>query len=108
MIILPFLAKAQEEAADTVATLAAQELHEVVVAASPVVHKVDMDVYRPSASAVANAKDGVQLLNNLMIPEIVRHTHLSREYLPDPGYNTTLNLFVNNIEKVRAVSELDL
>lgn len=71
MIILPFLAKAQEEAADTVATLAAQELHEVVVAASPVVHKADMDVYRPSASAVANAKDGVQLLNNLMIPEIV-------------------------------------
>ena len=34
MIILPFLAKAQEEAADTVATLAAQELHEVVVASN--------------------------------------------------------------------------
>ena len=60
-------ATAQTESADT---LSVTELAEIVVEAPKVIHKADMDVYHPSKSAVDNAKNGVQLLSNLMIPSL--------------------------------------
>lgn len=51
-------------------TIVANELKEVVIEAPKVVYKADMDAYYPSQSAVENAKNGVQLLSNLMIPSI--------------------------------------
>lgn len=60
-------ATAQTESADT---LSVNELAEIVVEAPKVIHKADMDVYHPSKSAVDNAKNGVQLLSNLMIPSL--------------------------------------
>lgn len=57
-------------AQEAVDTIAHQELNEIVVQAPKVVHKADMDVYHPSKSAVDNAKNGVQLLSNLMIPSL--------------------------------------
>lgn len=50
--------------------IASQELDEIVIEAPKVIHKADMDVYHPSQSAVDNAKNGVQLLANLMIPSL--------------------------------------
>ncbi|MDE6696050.1 MAG: outer membrane beta-barrel family protein, partial [Muribaculaceae bacterium] len=61
-----FVAHAQE-ANDSIAQ---QELNEIVVQAPKVIHKADMDVYHPSKSAVDNAKNGIQLLSNLMIPAL--------------------------------------
>lgn len=52
-------------------TIAARELHEVVVQAPKLVHKADMDIYYPSRGAVENSKNGVQLLANLMIPAVM-------------------------------------
>ena len=46
------------------------ELKEVVIQAPKVIRKSDMDVYHPSKSAVENSKNGMQLLNNLMIPTL--------------------------------------
>lgn len=60
-------ATAQTERQDTVA---GQTLTEIVIEAPKVIHKADMDIYHPSQSAVDNAKNGVQLLANLMIPAI--------------------------------------
>ncbi|MDE5773818.1 MAG: outer membrane beta-barrel family protein [Muribaculaceae bacterium] len=51
-------------------SIAVYDLGEVIVQAPKVIHKADMDVYHPSASAVENARNGVQLLSNLMIPSI--------------------------------------
>ena len=56
-----------QELADTVVT---QQLQEFVVQAPKVIHKADMDIYHPSKSAVDNAKNGMQLLSNLMIPTL--------------------------------------
>ena len=56
-----------QEAADTIAD---RQMQEIVVQAPRVVRKADMDVYYPSKSAVENSKNGVQLLNNLMIPSL--------------------------------------
>lgn len=61
---LPLLASAQSEIIFT------QELNEVVIQAPIVIRKADMDVYRPSKSAVDNSKNGMQLLRNLMIPTL--------------------------------------
>lgn len=60
-------AYAQTEEPDS---LAAHELQEIVVEAPKVIRKADMDVYHPSKSAVDNSKNGLQLLNNLMIPTL--------------------------------------
>lgn len=65
--LLPITALAQNETQDSIMT---QELEEVVVEAPRVIRKADMDVYYPSRSAVDNSKNGVQLLNNLMIPSL--------------------------------------
>lgn len=51
-------------------SIGVQELKEIEIQAPKVIHKADMDVYHPSQSAVDNAKNGVQLLSNLMIPSI--------------------------------------
>ncbi|MDE6556469.1 MAG: outer membrane beta-barrel family protein [Duncaniella sp.] len=51
-------------------SIGVQNLGEVVIQAPKVIHKADMDVYHPSQSAVENAKNGVQLLANLMIPSL--------------------------------------
>lgn len=51
-------------------TIATQQLQEVVIEAPKVIRKADMDVYHPSKSAIENAQNGMQLLNNLMIPTL--------------------------------------
>lgn len=61
-------ASAQTEAIDSIDD--ATELHEIVIEAPKVIRKADMDVYSPSRSAVENSKNGVQLLNKLMIPSL--------------------------------------
>ena len=66
MFLIAILAMAQE----TVDTMATQQLQEIVIQAPKVIHKADMDLYYPSQSAVDNSKNGVQLLNNLMIPSL--------------------------------------
>lgn len=66
MCHIALVAKAQEPV-DTVATT---QLQEVVVKAPKVIRKADMDVYYPSSSATENSKNGLQLLNNLMIPAL--------------------------------------
>ena len=64
---LAISAVAQTAAVDSVKLL---ELKEVVVEAPKIIRKADMDVLYPSESAVKNAKNGVQLLKNLMIPSL--------------------------------------
>lgn len=66
-LLLPAVALAQE----STDTIAAQALDEIVIQAPKVIHKSDMDVLYPSASAVENSKNGLQLLNNLMIPTLL-------------------------------------
>lgn len=63
-------ASAQTEMSGSVSTdsVMNRELQEIVVEAPKVIRKADMDVYIPSASAVGNSKNGMQLLTNVMIP----------------------------------------
>lgn len=65
-LLLPAAALAQE----SVDSIAAQTLDEIVIQAPKVIRKADMDVYLPSKSAVEKSQNGMQLLNNLMIPTL--------------------------------------
>lgn len=67
--LLNFLADGNASAQE-VDTIPSYDLDEVVVEASKVIRKADMDVYHPSESAVENSMNGLQLLNNLMIPSL--------------------------------------
>ena len=60
-------AMAQTETSDSIP---AQELQEIVIQAPKVIRKADMDLYYPSESAVNHSQNGLQLLNNLMIPTL--------------------------------------
>ena len=61
------IAAVAQEPEDTVVS---QQLQEIVIQAPKVIRKADMDVYYPSQSAVNNSKNGLQLLNNMMIPSL--------------------------------------
>ncbi len=63
-IIIPGISIAETEQRDSIAL----KLDEIIIQAPKVIHKADMDVLYPSKSAVKNSKNGIQLLNNLMIP----------------------------------------
>lgn len=65
-ILVPSVGLAQESAD----SISSQALEEIIIQASKVIHKPDMDVMFPSESAVENSKNGLQLLNNLMIPTL--------------------------------------
>lgn len=91
---------AQSEAQDTIA---AQELQEVVIQAPKVIRKADMDVYHPSQSAVAASKDGMQLLNNLMIPSLSVNDALGTVSAAGESVQVRINGREANIDQVRAL-----
>lgn len=69
LALLPLAATASF-ATEPVDSLPDHTLGEVVIEAPRIIRKADMDVYRPSKSAVEHSANGVQLLRNLMIPTL--------------------------------------
>lgn len=66
-VILTFAASAQSLPQDSIPDL---QLDEVIIQAPKVIRKADMDIYHPSKSAVEHSRNGLQLINNLMIPSL--------------------------------------
>lgn len=93
-------AMAQTEASDSIA---AQELQEIVIEAPRVVRKADMDVYHPSKSAVDNSKNGMQLLNNLMIPSLSVSDALGSITAAGQSVQVRINGRAATIEQVRTL-----
>ena len=93
-------ALAQTETPDTIS---AQELHEIVIEAPKVIRKADMDVYHPSKSAVDNSKNGMQLLNNLMIPALSVSDALGSITAAGQSVQVRINGRTATIDQVRAL-----
>ncbi len=98
-ITLPIIAEAQEPA-DTISTL---ELNEIVIEAPKIIRKSDMDVYHPSKSAVENSKNGLQLLNNLMIPALNINDALGTIQAAGQAVQVRINGRESSIDQVRAL-----
>lgn len=92
-------------------SLMLQNLMEVVVFASPVVHKADRDVYTPSKQARQASPDGLALLQNMNIPSLSVNTLLNTVSNPggsvqlringrEVGVQDVLNLSAENVVKV--------
>ncbi len=77
------------------------ELQEVVIEAPRVVHKADMDIYHPSKSAVENARNGVQLLTNLMIPSLSVSDALGTVTAAGQSVQVRINGRTASVEQVR-------
>ena len=92
------VASAQTELPDSIA---AQELGEIVIEAPKVIHRADMDVYHPSQSATDNAKNGVQLLANLMIPSLSVSDALGTITSAGAAVQVRINGRVATVEQVR-------
>lgn len=84
-------------------SLPAQELQEIVIEAPKVIRKADMDVYHPSKSAVENSKNGMQLLNNLMIPTLNVSDALGTIQAAGQSVQVRINGRESSIDQVRAL-----
>lgn len=98
-ILLPIIAAAQEMND----TIAVQELNEIVIQAPKVIRKADMDVYHPSKSAVENSKNGIQILDNLMIPTLTVSDALGTIQAAGQSVQVRINGRESSIEQVRAL-----
>lgn len=99
MLLIALLALAQEPTD----TITGRELHEIVIEAPRVVRKADMDVYYPSQSAVANSKNGMQLLRNLMIPALTVTEALGTVQAAGESVQVRINGRQASIDQVRAL-----
>ncbi len=93
-------ASAQTEQPDSVQ---ARDLNEIVIAAPKVIRKADMDVYHPSRSAVENSKNGMQLINNLMIPSLTVSDAMSRIQAAGESVQIRINGRESTIDQLRAL-----
>lgn len=91
---------AQTETTDSIPV---HELQEIVIEAPKVIRKADMDVYHPSKSAVENSKNGMQLLNNLMIPSLSVNDALSSITAAGQTVQVRINGRTATIDQVRAL-----
>ncbi|MDE6783279.1 MAG: hypothetical protein K2J17_06110, partial [Paramuribaculum sp.] len=98
-ILLPVIAHSQVSAD----TIAAQQLHEIVIEAPKVIRKTDMDVYHPSKSAVAISANGIQLLSNLMIPSLSISDALGTIQAAGQSVQLRINGRESSVEQVRAL-----
>ncbi|MDE6332722.1 MAG: hypothetical protein K2L80_08975, partial [Muribaculaceae bacterium] len=93
-------AAAQTERTDSIPAL---ELQEIVIQAPRVIRKADMDVYHPSKSAVEHSQNGLQLLNNLMIPTLAVSDALGTIQAAGQSVQVRINGRESSIEQVRAL-----
>ncbi len=84
-------------------TISVHELNEIVIQAPKVIRKADMDVYHPSKSAVENSKNGIQLLNNLMIPALSVNDALGSIQAAGQSVQVRINGRESSIDQVRAL-----
>ena len=101
LLILSFtFSFAQEETPDSTFS---QTLNEIVIEAPKVIRKADMDIYYPSKSAVDNSKNGMQLLNNLMIPSMLVNDAFGSITAAGQSVQVRINGRQATIEQVRAL-----
>lgn len=85
-------------------TVVVHELQEIVIEAPKVIRRAGMDIYHPSISAVGNAKNGMQLLNNLMIPSLTVNDALGSITAAGQSVQVRINGRKATIDNVRALS----
>ncbi|WP_300634504.1 outer membrane beta-barrel protein [uncultured Duncaniella sp.] len=100
LMLLIAIAAVAQEVTDTIET---QQLQEIVIQAPKVIRKADMDVYYPSRSAVDNSKNGVQLLNNLMIPSLTVTEALGTIQAAGQSVQVRINGRASTIDQVKAL-----
>lgn len=80
-----------------------QKLQEIVIEAPKIVRKADMDVFYPSRSAVENAKNGMQLLRNLMIPSLMVSDALDKIQAAGQSVQVRINGREATVDQVRTL-----
>jgi len=69
-------------------------MQEVIVQAPNVIYKADMEVYYPSHSTVGNSQNGMQLLNNLMIPSLTVNDELGQVQAASVQVQVHINTYI--------------
>ena len=98
--MVPGIVNARTEPNDSIDS---KELQEFVIQAPKVIRKADMDVLYPSKSAVENSKNGLQLLNNLMIPSLNVSEALGTIQAAGQSVQVRINGRESSIDQVRSL-----
>lgn len=78
-------------------------LDEIEVEAPKVVRKADMELYFPSESVIKQSKDGLQLLQNMMIPTVVVNDILKTVSSSGSDVQLRINGRVASVDQVRGL-----
>lgn len=80
------------------------ELEALTIKASPVTHKVDRDLYTPTSQARELSKNGLSLLNNMLIPSVSVNTVLNTIKANGSDVQLRINGRVATIQQVKAIT----
>ncbi len=106
LIIISASGLTAQESADSVA--GTRNLDEVVVSAPKVLHKSDMDLYIPSPNAKAMSKNGIQLLQNLIIPTLTINEVLGSVSSLGNAVEIRINGRVASVEQMKTLAPEDI
>lgn len=98
-VAMAMAAMAQEAASDSLT----HELGEIVIEAPKVIQRADMNIYYPAKSAVNISSNGLQLLNNLMIPSLTVSEVLGTVQAAGEPVQVRINGRESTISQVRAL-----
>ena len=100
MALAPSAMASAQETADSIQ---GYQLQEIEIEAPKVIRKADMDVYHPSRSAVEHSMNGMQLLNNLMIPSLSVNDALGSIQAAGQSVQIRINGRISSIDQVRTL-----
>ena len=103
ILIAALAAVYQSKAEEPADTLASQQLDEIIIEAPKVIRKSDMDIFHPSKSAIDNAKNGMQLLTNLMIPSLAVNDVLGSVTAAGETVQVRINGRTATVDQVRSL-----
>lgn len=94
-------ASAQTDTTASPADSITHQLEEVLVKASPVIHKSDRDLFIPSDEAREHANNGLGLLQNMQIPTVVVNPVMESVSNPSGAVQLRINGRVASINEVK-------
>lgn len=96
--------KAEGEIPDSIFEDKSVQLDEVTVSATPVVHKVDRDLYIPSAETKSRSNDALDLLQNMQLPTLNVNTVLNTIDCAGQNVDVRINGRKVGIEQVKSIN----
>ena len=96
--------KAEGEIPDSILADKTVQLSEVTVSATPVIHKVDRDLYIPSNDTKSRSNDALDLLQNMQLPTLNVNTVLNTIDCAGQSVEVRINGRKVGVEQIKSIN----